>query len=174
MAYRDIVVDGNPILRKICREVTEFDEKLANLLSDMAETLKRAEGLGLAAPQVGILKRIAIVGVDEFFVELINPVITACEGEQIGPEGCLSVPNMKQCDVSRPNKVTVKYFDRTGKECSVEVEGLVARACAHEIDHLDGILFYDKIVKKVYRKVSPKKDDIMQNKTLSKKADTIS
>lgn len=145
MALRNIVKDGDPILRKKCREVTEFNERLNVLLDDMKETLVLANGAGLAAPQVGVLKRVAIVSVDDAFYELINPEIIETEGEEISPEGCLSLPGI--CGtVNRPYKVTVRAQDRFGKTFTARGEGLLARAFCHEIDHLDGILFEDKII----------------------------
>ena len=145
MALRNIVHDGDPVLRKKCREVTEFNERLHVLLDDMNETLVHANGAGLAAPQVGVLRRVAIVSVDDKYYELINPEIIKTEGEETSPEGCLSIPGV--CGtVSRPYKVTVKAQDRYGKEYTARGEGLLARAFCHEIDHLDGILFTDKII----------------------------
>ena len=145
MALRNIVKDGDPVLRKKCREVTEFNERLHVLLDDMKETLIWANGAGLAAPQVGVLKRVAIVSVDDIFYELINPKIIKTEGEETSPEGCLSLPGI--CGtVSRPYKVTVRAQDRFGKTFTASGEGLLARAFCHEIDHLDGILFEDKII----------------------------
>ncbi len=143
MALRDIVVDGNAVLRKRCREVEVFDDKLAKLLDDMKDTLKKADGVGLAAPQVGILKRVVIVWFEDFYLEMVNPVIVSSSGEQIGPEGCLSVPG-KSCDVLRPDKVTCKYQTRKGTKKEITVEHFIARIFCHEIDHLDGILYYDK------------------------------
>lgn len=145
MALRNIVKEGDQVLRKNCREVTDFNDRLHILLDDMKETLIMADGAGLAAPQVGILKRVAIVSVDDEYYEIINPEIIAVEGEQTGPEGCLSVPGVYG-SVSRPMKVTVKAQDRYGKEFTVSGEGLLARAFCHEIDHLDGILFKDKVI----------------------------
>ncbi|MDE5756697.1 MAG: peptide deformylase [Clostridia bacterium] len=142
MALRDIVKDPSPTLRKKCREVDIFDEKLGRLLDDMRETMLHADGVGLAAPQVGILSRIAVVQVDDFYIEFVNPKIVKTKGSQVGPEACLSVPN-KSSDVKRPNQVTVYYQDRYGKDMSVTAEGFIARAFCHEIDHLDGILYYD-------------------------------
>lgn len=143
MAKRDIVLDGQEILRKKCREVTAFDEKLHKLLDDMKETLLVADGVGLAAPQVGIMKRVCIISFDDFFLELVNPVIVKTAGSQIGPEGCLSVPD-KNCEVKRPNYLVCEYQDRWGKHNTIEVRNFIARIFCHEIDHLDGILFYDK------------------------------
>ena len=143
MAIRDIVKDGEPILRKKCRPVEVFDEKLAKLLDDMKETLDKADGVGLAAPQVGILKRVVIVAFEDFFLEMVNPVITAQSGAQIGQEACLSVPG-KSCDVKRPDKLTCKYQTRKGEHKEITVKDFIARIFCHEIDHLDGILYYDK------------------------------
>ena len=142
MALRDIVKDPNPTLRKVCRPVENFDDKLGRLLDDMKETMIKADGVGLAGPQVGILRRIAVVKVDDFYIEFVNPVIVKTSGSQVGPEACLSVPN-KSCNVKRPMRVTVDYQDRYGKEMSVTAEGFIARAFCHEIDHLDGKLYYD-------------------------------
>lgn len=143
MARRDIVQDNDPLLRKISRNVEVYDGKLAKLLDDMRETLDYAEGAGLAGPQVGILRRVAIIEVGDFYLELINPVIVKSSGEQIDYEGCLSVKN-RSCYVNRPMYVTVEYNDRKGTRMQADLEGYIARACCHELDHLDGILFYDK------------------------------
>ncbi len=143
MALRDIVQDTQPSLRKISRPVTAFDEKLGKLLDDMKETMEVADGVGLAGPQVGINRRLAVVEVEEFYLELVNPVIVEASGEQIGAEGCLSVKD-RYCKVKRPSKITVQYQDRHGNHKSITVQDFIARACCHEIDHLDGILFYDK------------------------------
>jgi len=145
MALRNIVKEGDPILRKKCRPITEFGDRLHTLLDDMRETLELANGAGLAAPQVGMLKRIAIVSVDEDYFELINPEIIETEGEEISPEGCLSIPGVAGT-VNRPYKVTVKAQDRNGNEYVATGEGLLARAFCHEIDHLDGILYTDKVI----------------------------
>lgn len=146
MALRDIVSDKDNILRKRSREVTEFNEKLSKLLDDMVETLKKVGGSGLAAPQVGILRRAVIVKDGKDYVEMINPVIISVEGEQLDYEACLSVKN-RSCKVSRPKKVKMEYYDRKGKKVINTFEGWEARACCHELDHLDGILFYDKAYK---------------------------
>ena len=147
MALRDIVKDPNPTLRKICRPVEIFDDKLGRLLDDMKETMIKADGVGLAGPLVGIFRRVAVVMVDDFYIEFVNPVIVKTKGSQIGPEACLSVPN-KSGNVKRPFRVTVDYQDRYGKEMSVTAEGFIARAFCHEIDHLDGKLYYDFIEEK--------------------------
>ena len=145
MALRNIVKDGDEALRKKCRPVTEFNERLHILLDDMKETLINADGAGLAAPQVGVLRRVALVSVDEDYFELINPEIIETSGEEISPEGCLSIPGVVGT-VNRPYRVTVKAQDRFGKEYTVTGEGLLARAFCHETDHLDGILFKDKVI----------------------------
>lgn len=145
MALRDIVQDGDRILTKTCRPVEKFDSKLAQLLDDMAETLKKAEGVGLAAPQVGILRRVCIVDVldGSGVIELINPEIISQSGHQNGAEGCLSFPNQYGM-VDRPMFVTVKAQDRNGKEFTAKGEGLKARAFCHEIDHLNGVVFKER------------------------------
>ena len=147
MALRDIVKDGNPVLRKKSREVEVFDEKLGKLLDDMHETMIAADGCGLAAPQVGLLKRVAVVEVDGDYFEFVNPVIISQSGSQQGPEGCLSVPGRSE-EVIRPYKITVIFQDRKGNKLKGTFEDFLARACCHEFDHLDGIQYYDKAVKK--------------------------
>lgn len=144
MALRKVVIEGDPILRKVCRPVTEFNDRLHTLIDDMWETMYKEDGVGLAAPQVAVMRRLAVVDVgDGNKYELINPVIKKAEGEQIGQEGCLSIPDYN-CDVKRPMKITVDSLDRYGKPYTVTVEGYPAVAFCHEIDHLDGILFKDK------------------------------
>lgn len=146
MAIRNIVKDGDPILNKVCRTVLNFDEKLALLLDDMVETMHSANGVGLAGPQVGMLKRVCVVDIgDGDVVELVNPVITEQSGEQIDNEGCLSCPNVWGM-VKRPMNVTVKAQDRNGNNIKISAEGFKARAFCHEIDHLNGILFKTKII----------------------------
>ncbi len=146
MAILNIVKEGDDTLRKICRPVDNITPRITTLLDDMIDTLHRANGVGLAAPQVGVLRRIAIVEVDEGEIyELINPEIIAREGEQQEAEGCLSIPN-RWGITSRPMKVTVRALDRNGNEYTVTEEGLKARAFCHEIDHLDGVLFIDNAI----------------------------
>lgn len=145
MAIRNIVKDGDEVLAKKCRPVTDFDERLAQLLDDMADTLKEADGCGLAAPQVGILKRICLVDVGDGLIELINPEIIEAKGSQKEIEGCLSCPGIWGY-TKRPMKVKVKAQDRYGNEFIVSGEELKARAFCHEIDHLDGVLFKEKVV----------------------------
>ncbi len=143
MAKRNIVKIGDDVLRKVCRTQLQFDEKLHQTLDDMAETMYDAEGVGLAAPQVGLLRRYCVVDVGDGLIELVNPVIIETEGEQTGDEGCLSIPNRYE-PVTRPMKVTVRAQDRNGNNFTVSGEGLKARALCHEIDHLDGVLYIDK------------------------------
>lgn len=153
MAIRTIFSENDEILLKKSREITRFDEKLSVLLDDMKETMHQAEGVGLAAPQVGLLKRAAVIEVDSLYLELVNPIIILSEGEQIDFEGCLSVSPQKNCKVLRPQKVTVEAYDRKGVKFHKELEGMAARACCHEIDHLDGILFYTRKYKEDDKKV---------------------
>lgn len=147
MAIRNIRVDDDPILRKKSREVTEFNDRLFELLDDMKETMYHSGGVGLAGPQVGVLKRVVVIDVSEDrneFIELINPEITYEEGAQTGIEGCLSIPGFNGV-VTRPNTVKVKAQNRDGKWCLYKGEALKARCFCHEIDHLDGILYKDKL-----------------------------
>ena len=142
---RKILQFGDETLRKTCKPMQKFDLRLWLLLRDMADTMEKAEGVGLAAPQVGILRRVVVidVGDENGLIELINPEIIAQEGEQEGSEGCLSAPGRRGF-VKRPNKVTVRAQDRKGKFFEITGEGLLARAFCHELDHLDGILYSDK------------------------------
>ena len=145
MATRKIVIQGDELLTKKCRPVTEFNPRLHQLLDDMADTLEEAQGAGLAAPQVGILRRaVRVIDDDDKVMELINPEILLQEGEQTGPEGCLSVPG-KFGMVTRPNHVRVRAQDRYGNWFEAEGEGLVARCFCHEIEHLDGHLYTEHI-----------------------------
>ena len=144
MAIRNIIQLGDPTLRKKSFEVTDFGEKTHELLDDMKQTLIKADGCGLAAPQVGVLRRIFIVWVGDNYFECINPKILSEKGTQRGEEGCLSVKG-KHGIVTRPNKVVVSAFDRYGKPFTVKATGLMARAFCHENDHLDGIIYVDKV-----------------------------
>ena len=146
MAIRKIVVQGDSILTKRCRPVTDFNRRLHALMDDLLDTLSEAGGAGLAAPQVGILRRACVVMDDdtEEYIELINPAIVAQSGEQTGPEGCLSVPG-KGGLVTRPNYVRVRAQDRDGNWFEVEGEGLTARCFCHELEHLDGHLYTEHI-----------------------------
>ena len=143
MAIRTIRISTDEVLRKKCKPVKEITPNVITLLDDMADTMYEANGVGLAAPQVGILKRICIIDVGEGLIELINPEILETSGSQIDDEGCLSLPG-KYAPVDRPNYVKVKATNRNGEEYIVEGEELLARALCHEIDHLDGILYIDK------------------------------
>ncbi len=146
MALREIRKKGDEVLYKVCKEVKEFDKKLAILLDDMYDTMQKSDGVGLAAPQVGILKRCVVIDIGEGRIELVNPKIIKEEGSQVGPEGCLSVPG-EWGEVERPQKVTVEAFDRHGKKFTMTGEDLLARAFCHELDHLDGKLFLDKVIR---------------------------
>ena len=143
MAIRNIIQVGDETLRKKSFEVTVFDEKLSTLLDDMKETLKKANGAGLAGPQVGVLRRVFVVDVEEGYFEFVNPVIVSASGTQCGKEGCLSVKG-KWGEVTRPNRVVVRAQDRYGKKFTVTAKEFFARAVCHEYDHLDGILYIDK------------------------------
>ncbi|MEG1613555.1 MAG: peptide deformylase [Clostridia bacterium] len=144
MATRQILIDGDSLLRKSAREVTVFDSRLHQLIDDMWETMYKADGVGLAAPQVAILRRVAVVDTYEGEkIELINPVITEASGAQVGTEGCLSIPEY-HCKVQRPQMVKISACDRFGKPFDFVAENFFAVACCHEIDHLDGILFKDR------------------------------
>ena len=146
MAIREIREKGDEILYKKCKAVVKFDEKLHILLDDMYETTQSRDGVGLAAPQVGILKRAVVIDVGDGKIELINPEIVEESGEQTGSEGCLSVPGVFG-EVTRPNVVTVKAQDRDGKWFKITGKELLARAFCHEIEHLDGKLFLDRVIR---------------------------
>lgn len=145
MALREIRIDGDPILRKKSRVIDRVDDRILELVEDMKETMIAAQGMGLAAPQVGVLRRVVIVMIGEELVEMINPEITYSEGNLVDVEGCLSIPG-KFGMVHRPEKIKVKYMDLDGKECILEVSEYSARAVCHELDHLEGILYADKVV----------------------------
>ena len=144
MALRNIRVDEDPILRKTCKEVKEVNGRIRELVEDMLDTMYDADGVGLAAPQVGILKRIVVIDVGEGPIVMINPVILESDGEQTDREGCLSVPG-KAGMVTRPNHVKAKAFDIDMNEYIIEGEELLARAICHELDHLDGKLYVDMV-----------------------------
>ena len=145
MGIRQIRTNNDEILRKKCRKVEEINDRILVLLDDMIDTMYEADGVGLAAPQVGILKRIAVIDVGEGPICLINPEIIETHGEAIDEEGCLSLPG-KTGNVKRPERVTVKALNKKGEEYTLTGEGLLARAFCHEIDHLDGVLFIDKVI----------------------------
>ena len=140
MGLRKILTDKDPALHKVCRPVEKFDGRLHRLLDDMKETLAEANGVGLAAPQVGILRRVVLVDTGDEVLELINPSLLETSGEQVGAEGCLSVPG-KYGLVKRPNYAKVRAQDRVGNWFEAEGEELIARCFCHELDHLDGILY---------------------------------
>ena len=147
MGYREIVKVGDPILKKTSRKVEKFDEKLARLIDDMKETMYRNEGVGLAAVQVGVLRRVVVLDTGDGFMELVNPEIISAEGEQEEKEGCLSVPG-EYGVTRRPAVVKVQAQDRTGKWHIYKAEALKARCFCHEIDHLNGIIFTQKVIRK--------------------------
>ncbi|MCI6377247.1 MAG: peptide deformylase [Clostridiales bacterium] len=149
MATRKIVEIGDEKLRKHCKPVEKFDLRLRILLKDMADTMYKADGVGLAAPQVGILRRAVVVDIGEGLYEMVNPEIIASEGEQTGPEACLSVPGRSGI-VTRPNKVTVRAQNSHGETYEVTGEGFLARAFCHELDHLDGTLYVDKMEREIF------------------------
>ena len=156
MAIRQIVKEGDNVLSKKCRVVEKFDDRLATLIDDMIETLYLSKGVGLAAPQVGILKRVVIIDVGEGLIELVNPKIIAYSGEQEGLEGCLSCPG-EWGITRRPEYVKVKAQDRFGNEFTVDGHELLAKAFCHELDHLEGILFKEKAL----RMLTPEEIDEM-------------
>ncbi|MBQ3150721.1 MAG: peptide deformylase [Clostridia bacterium] len=147
MGYREIVKVGDPVLKKTSRKVEKFDEKLARLIDDMKETMYKAEGVGLAAVQVGVLRRVVVLDCGDGFKELVNPVIIEEDGVQEEQEGCLSVPG-EYGITRRPATVKVQAQDRNGKWHVYKGAGLLARCFCHEIDHLDGILFTQKVIRK--------------------------
>lgn len=148
MALRKIVKIGDNKLRKICKPVEKFDRRLKILLEDMADTMYDANGVGLAAPQVGILRRAVVIDVGDGLVELVNPVIVESDGQQSGPEGCLSIPGRSGV-VTRPNYVKVRAQDPDGNAIELEAEEFFARAVCHELDHLDGVLYVDKMDREI-------------------------
>ena len=148
MAIRKIIKGGDPVLEKKSRGVERFDERLALLLDDLIATMRSAEGCGLAAVQVGVLRRAAVIDTGDGLVELINPEIIGCDGEQEEQEGCLSFPG-EQGITRRPAVVRVKAQNRRGTWCFYKAEGLKARAFCHEIDHMNGILFKSRVVREV-------------------------
>jgi peptide deformylase len=146
MALRQIRTLGDDLLRKKSRKVDVINKRILTLIEDMKETMYKANGVGLAAPQVGVLKRLVVIDVGEGPIVLINPEILESSGSQIGEEGCLSIPGREE-NVDRPNYVKAKALNEKGEEIIIEGEELLARAICHEIDHLSGILFIDKVIK---------------------------
>lgn len=158
MAVRKILRLGDETLRRKARPVEVFNKRLHTLLDDMAETMYEAEGAGLAAPQVGILRRAVVIDAGEGLLELVNPEILSQEGEQINPEGCLSIPG-RRCTVQRPQKVVVRAQDRTGKPFELTGEDFLAIAISHELDHLDGVLYVDKMIEDVTDKLNAENEE---------------
>lgn len=144
MALRQIRIQGDAVLEKKCREITEMTPRIKELIGDMLDTMYDACGVGLAGPQVGVLKRVCVIDVGAGPIVLINPVIVSSDGEQTGDEGCLSLPG-KAGQVTRPNHVIVRALDENMEERELEGEGLLARAFCHEIDHLDGHMYTEKV-----------------------------
>lgn len=145
MATRQIRLAGDPILSKVCKEVKELTPMLETLIDDMLDTMYEANGVGLAAPQVGILRRIAVIDIGEGPIVLVNPQIIEEEGEQTGDEGCLSVPG-KAGQVTRPNRVVIRAFDENMDEYEMEADDLLARAFCHEIEHLEGHMYTEHVI----------------------------
>lgn len=145
MATRQIRLAGDPILSKVCKEVKELTPMLETLIDDMLDTMYEANGVGLAAPQVGILRRIAVIDIGEGPIVLVNPRIIEEEGEQTGDEGCLSVPG-KAGQVTRPNRVVIRAFDENMDEYEMEADDLLARAFCHEIEHLEGHMYTEHVI----------------------------
>lgn len=158
MAIRNIRLLDDPILRKKSREITEINDRIKILLDDMVETMKEADGVGLAAPQVGVLRRAVVIDVGEGPIKMINPEIIEIKGEIVDIEGCLSIPG-RPGKVARPEWVKVKYLDIDGNEKTLEGTGLLARAICHEVDHLDGILYIDKMIEEVVLDEDEEEDD---------------
>ena len=144
MALREIRIQGDPVLNKVCRPVEQLTPRLQELIDDMLDTMYDAQGVGLAAPQVGVLRRIVVIDVGEGPIVMINPEILETSGEQTGPEGCLSVPG-KAGDVTRPNYVKAKALNENMEEFIIEGEELLARAICHELDHLDGHMYTELV-----------------------------
>ena len=148
MAERMILKLGDSALRKKARPVEKFDARLGELIDDMIETMKKADGIGLAAPQIGVLRRVVVIGIEDDLYEFVNPQIIKTRGTVEATEGCLSIPGTRGY-VPRPEKVWVRAQDRHGDEFEIKAEGLFAIACSHELDHLDGVLFIDKMTAEV-------------------------
>ena len=157
MGLRKILTDKEPSLHKVCRPVEKFDGRLHKLLDDMVETMKDAHGVGLAAPQIGILRRVVVVDTGEEVLELVNPTLLETDGEQLGAEGCLSVPG-KYGLVKRPYYAKVRAQDRFGDWYEVEGEELIARCFCHELDHLDGIV-YTEVMERYLTEEEPMADE---------------
>lgn len=148
MARRNIVKMGDPLLRKVSKQVEVFDGKIEQLLDDLIDTLHHEEGLGLAAPQVGILKRVCIVEYDDVLYELVNPKLLKSSGKCVDNEGCLSITSFRGL-VERPKNIEIEFYDRQGERQTLCASGYMARVFLHEMDHLDGVLFADKMIRKM-------------------------
>lgn len=159
MAVRRIVRMGEDVLRKRSRPVDKIEKRLLTLLDDMAETMYAADGVGLAAPQVGILRRVVVIDVGDGLLELINPEIISTEGAKVNVEGCLSLPG-RRGTVERPEKVVVRALDRKGREIEVEGTEYLAMALCHELDHLDGILYVDKMIEDVTEREQARQGEV--------------
>lgn len=158
MAIRNIRTEEDEVLRKQSKEVDVINDRIITLLKDMADTMYKADGVGLAAPQIGILKRLVVIDTGEGLLELINPKILSESGEQVDMEGCLSIPGILG-EVKRADKVVVEALNPQGEKITVEGEGLLARALCHEIDHLNGVLFKDKATKLIDRSEFEREND---------------
>ncbi len=151
MATRKIITQENEILRKISKPIKNFDEDLWELLDDMKETLEKSNGVGLACPQVGVLKRAFVISLNNAYFEVINPKIVKTSGKNVAQEGCLSIPNVYE-EIERPNVVTIDFEDRYGNPMSITATDFMARAFCHENDHLNGILFIDYLKNRPFKK----------------------
>ena len=158
MIMNIVKLGESDVLRKKAHPVEKIDRRTKALLKDMAETMYAAEGVGLAAPQVGILRRIVVIDVGEGLYELINPEIIAAEGEEVGVEGCLSVPG-RRGTVKRPTKVTVRALDKKGNTIEFTAEGFFARAVCHELDHLEGVIYVDKMIEDVTDQIEESQEE---------------
>ncbi len=159
MALREIRLDGDPILRKTSKEIKVIDDRIQTLLDDMVDTMIYANGVGLAAPQVGVLRRVIVIDIGLGPMKIINPEIIESSGEIVDVEGCLSVPNFTGT-VERPETIKVKYLDENGDERLIEANGFLARVFCHEIDHLNGVLYTDKVIEQF--EVSEDEDDLKE------------
>lgn len=164
MALRKIRIEGDPILRKKSRPVDVLNDRIKILLDDMVETMNDADGVGLAAPQVGVLKRVVIIDIGDGPIKIINPEIIEAEGSYISVEGCLSVPD-KAGNVERPERVKIKYLNENWEESILEGSELLAKAICHEIDHLDGILYTDKVIEYVDLEAVETAEDIKEEES---------
>ena len=161
MALREIRLDGDPILRKTSKEIKVIDDRIQTLLDDMVDTMIYANGVGLAAPQVGVLRRVIVIDIGLGPMKIINPEIIESSGEIVDVEGCLSVPNFTGT-VERPEAIKVKYLDENGDERLIEANGFLARVFCHEIDHLNGVLYTDKVIEQFEVSEDEDEDDLKE------------